>query len=1108
MSVNDSFSDRRAGLAEANCLSQASFWAPAHIVESAWLEHGPFAFWLIDQIRPRNFVELGTHNGFSYFCVCQAVQRLGIGTACYALDSWEGDDHAGFYGSEVFQSVSAISAAQYSGISTLMKGYFSEGLPYFPDGSIDLLHIDGRHGYEDVLEDFESWRPKLSDRAVVLFHDTNVREREFGVWRLWNQLKTQFPSFGFLHGHGLGVLAVGPEVPEGLRPLVNGTETERAAIQQAYARLGRAISLQFSDRKKQEEIHLASHNAEQAAQYARHLESELTLKSTALADLEQVTKTTEETARLQEAALQRALADKEQELAAALFQAQAVSDEIARHLIALQAEQRLTETRIAHLDGQAVLVPGLLSERDQLRRELDAILSSTFWRRTDPWRRRLAARPRLRRFLLRSAKFLWWSVTFQLPRRIRQRQAIMRASHVATATPDAKQQFTAAARADLSAFLASGGRLSFPVAEKPDISAVIVVWNSAHLTLRCLRALQAAKGPSLEIVIFDNGSSDETAALLDRTDGIRIIRSKDNLGFLLGSNRGAEVATGRAILLLNSDAFVRPDTLANALHTLDSAPDIGAVGARLLLPSGQLQEAGSIIWSDGSCLGYARGAEAEAFEGMFRREVDYCSGAFLLTPRALWAQLGGLEEAFAPAYYEETDFCMRIQEAGYRVLYEPTAVVDHFEFGSEAKSGDSTAAMIRNQALFNSRHERALQQQHLPPAAANILAARSAAAKPKPRLLIIDNEVPLGSGGAGYPRARGLLAAAHDAGWAVTLFPLHALEIDWDSAYRELPREIEIVSHHGAPRFVEFMRGRHGYYDVVLISRPENMTLIRGFLATEADLFFGARLIYDSEALAATRRIAQARYDGTPYSAAEAQALVVEELALGRGVDAILCVNAAEARTFARCGAPVHVLSHAIACAEAPPPWQARAGFLFIGRLMERDSPNWMGIAWFIREVWPTIRKSVPNATLTVVGRLHPERGALEAPGVRLLGPIADLPPIYDVTRVFVAPVHFSAGVPIKVIESGAAGLPVVGTHLMAEQLLWKKDIEIAAADTPQDFALTCIALHNNESAWTAMQVASQQRVRAEYSPEVFEAHVRSLLGQGPNQPQNARTER
>ncbi len=252
--------ERTIGLAKAPgaWLGAPAFWTPDHFVESAWAEHGAFAFWLISALRPRNFVELGTHCGFSYFCVCQAVARLGLGTACYAVDSWAGDSHAGFYSEEVFGHVSATNTAHYSGFSTLMRGQFADALAYFPEGSIDLLHIDGRHGYEDVLGDYESWLPKLSNRAVVLFHDTNVRERNFGVWKLWDQLRDRHPSFEFLHGHGLGVLAVGPDVPMGLRPLVFAAAEERTEIQATYARLGRGIALQWESEKALLENHVLS----------------------------------------------------------------------------------------------------------------------------------------------------------------------------------------------------------------------------------------------------------------------------------------------------------------------------------------------------------------------------------------------------------------------------------------------------------------------------------------------------------------------------------------------------------------------------------------------------------------------------------------------------------------------------------------------------------------------------------------------------------------------------------------------------------------------------------------------------------------------------------
>jgi hypothetical protein len=221
-----------------HCLSPASFWQPDDVVPSAWHQHAPFAFWLTEALRPSIFVELGTHNGFSYLAFCQAVQRLGGMTKCYAVDTWKGDEHAGFYGEEVFAKLNELHEPRYSGFSRLIRSTFDEALAHFGDGTVDLLHIDGRHRYEDVAHDFESWLPKLSDRAVVLLHDINVHERGFGVWQFWADLQARYRCFEFAHGYGLGVVQVGRVVPEPLRSLFDSTAPDKAAIGQIYAQLG------------------------------------------------------------------------------------------------------------------------------------------------------------------------------------------------------------------------------------------------------------------------------------------------------------------------------------------------------------------------------------------------------------------------------------------------------------------------------------------------------------------------------------------------------------------------------------------------------------------------------------------------------------------------------------------------------------------------------------------------------------------------------------------------------------------------------------------------------------------------------------------------------
>ncbi|WP_256386746.1 glycosyltransferase [Ruegeria sp. EL01] len=171
-------------------------------------------------MRPRRIVELGTHFGYSYFAMCEAVQDGGLKTDCFAVDAWKGDENSGLYDESVYQSV-VTENQKYGHFSHVLRKTFSDARNDIEDGSVDLLHVDGRHFYEDVKEDFESWIPKLSSSAVVLFHDTEVRERNFGIHQYWAEVKDKRPSFNFQHCHGLGVLFWGQEISEGLRDLVN-----------------------------------------------------------------------------------------------------------------------------------------------------------------------------------------------------------------------------------------------------------------------------------------------------------------------------------------------------------------------------------------------------------------------------------------------------------------------------------------------------------------------------------------------------------------------------------------------------------------------------------------------------------------------------------------------------------------------------------------------------------------------------------------------------------------------------------------------------------------------------------------------------------------------
>ena len=221
-------------------ISEASLWLPARTVDSAWTEHAPFAFWLMQHHRPRILVELGTHSGFSFLVFCQAIERLALPARAYAVDTWKGDEHAALYGEEVLDALRKYQTERYSAFSQLVRSTFDDALARFEDRSVDLLHIDGRHFFEDVRHDFDCWMPKLSDRAVVLFHDTSERQRGFGVFRLWADIVQRYPHFEFVHGYGLGVLGVGTKLPPEVRALFDASDFDRQAekVRDLYARLG------------------------------------------------------------------------------------------------------------------------------------------------------------------------------------------------------------------------------------------------------------------------------------------------------------------------------------------------------------------------------------------------------------------------------------------------------------------------------------------------------------------------------------------------------------------------------------------------------------------------------------------------------------------------------------------------------------------------------------------------------------------------------------------------------------------------------------------------------------------------------------------------------
>jgi GT2 family glycosyltransferase len=667
-----------------------------------------------------------------------------------------------------------------------------------------------------------------------------------------------------------------------------------------------------------------------------------------------------------------------------------------------------------------------------------------------------------------------------------------------------KQAFSDLADVVLQSFLSSGAPLKIPSSDTPSVSIVVVVWNRAELTFQCLRSIAEVDDIDFELIVVDNGSADQTPELFQRIQGVRYVRNGENRFFSPAVNQGAGDARGEFLLLLNNDAILMPGAVRILVDAVRSSADVGAAGGKIVLLDGSLQEAGNIVWRDGSCLGYGRGDSPLASPYMFRRDVDYCSGALLVTRRRLFEQLGGLDEVFNPAYYEETDYCIRLREANYRVVYEPRSVILHYEFASSSPEG-AIDLQVRNRATFVQRHHDRLRS-HMAPDPENVLEARSAD-RSRRRVLYIDDRVPHRHLGSGFPRANAIVRKLSEWGFAVTFYPVSITWEEWDKVYRSVPNDVEVILDSGEAGMGRFFLSRRGYYDLVFVSRPHNMRTLREFTDADPGLLEGIDLVYDAEAVFAFREVQQMELDGRNASG-ELEKRTRAEVELARVAHTVVSVSEREAQVFRSHGIPrVEVLGHVHDRTPTPRPFGERAGFLFVGAIHDTTSPNGDSMTWFVREILPGIQAEDPDAGVSIIGVVSSEEIlALESPAVRVLGPVEDLFDFYDSARVFIAPTRFSAGIPHKITEAAAHGIPVVATSTLAAQLDWTDGRELLVADTAPDFARQCVRLSSDQSLWETMRRNALDRVVDDYSNRVFEDALRRIAGDARRVRDHSRT--
>ncbi|MDD2878183.1 MAG: glycosyltransferase [Acidiphilium sp.] len=670
------------------------------------------------------------------------------------------------------------------------------------------------------------------------------------------------------------------------------------------------------------------------------------------------------------------------------------------------------------------------------------------------------------------------------------------------AEPAAKQLFELKARNQIALF--ARHRLDFTPQSEAALAVVMVLYNKFELTMLALASLRNNFGGAIDLVIIDNASTDDTRRIETYVRGATIVHSPENLGFLRACNLALESVAAPAMLYLNNDIELGFGAVAAALARLNSDATIGAVGGKIIRTHGRLQEAGSIIWADGSTIGYLRDASPLAPESNFVRDVDYCSGVFLLCRTDLVKRLGGFDEGFKPAYYEEVDLCVRMIESGYRIVYDPDVVVHHLEFGSAANTEASMALMRRGRQIFKRKHAEFLKTK-FECASDNIIKARALDGRGK-RVLFLEDTVPVRRLGSGFVRANDAVRAIAAAGWRVSVLPINGARHDVMSLFGDLPDTVEVLHDRTIITLPQLLAERADFFDVIWISRTHNLDRTLSIFAEAGIDPARTPFILDTEAIEAARDAAAAALDsagsGPERRAFDLPKALAHEFRHAHICRHVSAVNAAEVALLRGIGLDhVSMLGTIRDLDPTPKGFGTREGILFIASIHQQDSPNFDSLRWYRDEILPALIAEMGTPpVLTFIGYAAPDIDLSELadnPYIDVRGSVDDIRPAYNSHRVFVAPTRYAAGTPYKVYETASFGLPCVATSLLVRQLGWESGVDIAEApvNDATRFAAEIARLYRDETVWQAMRDAALRRLARENGRAHFDATVRDILG-------------
>ncbi|MCH9803815.1 glycosyltransferase [bacterium] len=602
--------------------------------------------------------------------------------------------------------------------------------------------------------------------------------------------------------------------------------------------------------------------------------------------------------------------------------------------------------------------------------------------------------------------------------------------------------------------------VSLPTFDEPLVSIVIPIFGQLAMTAGCLRSIErATEHVPYEVIIVDDSSPDESLIWLDRCANVRVIANSTNQGFLRSTNIGAAAARGSYVCLLNNDTEVHPGWLTALLRPFNDADDVGAVGAKLVYPDGKLQEGGGIVFSDASGWNFGRTGDPDAPEVNFLREVDYCSAACLLVSKEVWDALGGFDERFVPAYYEDTDLAFALRDKGKRVLYQPAAVVTHFEgvsHGTDETQG-MKAYQVQNQATFQNKWSKVLPNQQAPGSSPRRASWRGAG----PRVLVIDHEVPAPDQDSGSVRMAAILELLSDSGFKVSFLASNRFRREpYCSQLQSKGIEVLYGQSDVEPHLID-IRSELAF---VSVSRPnvaqKLMPLLRR-LAPDVPVVYD---MVDFHGLRLKRRSEMRR---EPSDLDESARVADMEKGFARDADHVLAITADEAALMRELepAAKVSVLPNIHRSPQSLAGFDERNGVLFIGSY--RHVPNQDAIDWLLSEIMPRIWEQDDSITFHLVGSdLPDELLRIDDPRIVVHGWLPHLNDVFERVRLTIAPLRFGAGLKGKVGDSLARGVPCVSTDIGAEGFGPVADV-LLVANTADELADLVVQTHNDAASWT-----------------------------------------